>query len=217
MRPRTVGTVGNCVTLLQSFWDRKSGIKYHANRVIFPSWFSACTSGSRGRHSRRLACLRSHVLRAYCSFESKQAISITLFGQRSKNNILCKLNFTVSKLQTPHSQECPCHVTNSLLSFNENHGQKYLSRTCLPIPINILILCVPFMGWLAQKLCFSVPCTHQLTQVHLYLSFLFHNILFQLFFENLGNESDVWKEVNFSWRTQSLCYKSKLTSGWNIF
>ena len=170
--PRTVLTVGNCVTLLLSFWDRKSGIKYHANRAILPSWFSACTSGSRGRHSRRLACLRSHVLRAYCSFESKQAISITLFGQRSKNNILCKLNFTVSKLKTPHSQECPCHVTHSLLSFNENHGQKYLSRTCLPIPINISILCVPFMGWLAQKLCFCVPCTHPLNQVHLYLSFL---------------------------------------------
>ena len=78
-----------------------------------------------------------------------------------------------SKLKTPHSQECPCHVTHSLVSFNEHHGQKYLSRTCLPIPINISILCVPFMGWLAQKLCFSVPCTHQLTQVHLYLSFLF--------------------------------------------
>ena len=28
-----------------------------------------------------LACLRSHVLRAYCNFESKQANSITLFGQ----------------------------------------------------------------------------------------------------------------------------------------
>ena len=179
--PRTVGTVGNCVTLLLSFWDRKSGIKYHANRAILPSWFSACTSGSRGRHSRRLACLRSHVLRAYCSFESKQAISITLFGQRSKNNILCKLNFTVSKLKTPHSQECPCHVTHSLLSFNKNHGQKYLSRTCLHIPINISILCVPFMGSLAQKLCFSVPCNHQLTQVHLYLSFLLIIFYFSCF------------------------------------
>ena len=38
--------------------------------------------------SRRLACLRSHVLRAYRNFESKQAISITLFGRRpSKKNI----------------------------------------------------------------------------------------------------------------------------------
>ena len=35
---------------------------------------------ARGRHSRRLACLRSHVLRAYCNFESKQANSITPFG-----------------------------------------------------------------------------------------------------------------------------------------
>ena len=32
-----------------------------------------------------LACLRSHVLRAYCNFESKQANSITLFGQRPNN------------------------------------------------------------------------------------------------------------------------------------
>ena len=29
-----------------------------------------------------LTCLRSHVLRAYCNFESKQANSITLFGRR---------------------------------------------------------------------------------------------------------------------------------------
>ena len=39
--------------------------------------------------SRRLlvyfACLRSHVFRAYCNFESKQAISITLFGRRPNN------------------------------------------------------------------------------------------------------------------------------------
>ena len=32
-----------------------------------------------------LACLRSHVLRVYCNFESKQAISITLFGRCAKN------------------------------------------------------------------------------------------------------------------------------------
>ena len=35
-----------------------------------------CRDTSRGRHSRRLACLRSHVLRAYCNFESKQAICL---------------------------------------------------------------------------------------------------------------------------------------------
>ena len=32
-----------------------------------------------------LASLRSHVLRAYCNFESKQANSITLFGRRPNN------------------------------------------------------------------------------------------------------------------------------------
>ena len=41
-----------------------------------------CCDTPRGRHSRRLACLRSHVLCAYCNFESKQANSITLFGRR---------------------------------------------------------------------------------------------------------------------------------------
>ena len=37
---------------------------------------------ARGRHSRRLGCLSSHVLRSHCNFESKQANSITLFGRR---------------------------------------------------------------------------------------------------------------------------------------
>ena len=32
-----------------------------------------CVVTVRGRHSRRFASLRSHVLRAYCNFESKQA------------------------------------------------------------------------------------------------------------------------------------------------
>ena len=32
-----------------------------------------------------LACLRSHVLRAYCNCELKQAILITLFGRRPNN------------------------------------------------------------------------------------------------------------------------------------
>ena len=32
-----------------------------------------------------LPCLRSHVLRAYCTFASKQAVSIALFGQRPNN------------------------------------------------------------------------------------------------------------------------------------
>ena len=44
-----------------------------------------CCDSARGRHSRRLACSRSHVLRAYCNFESKQANSTTLFGRRPNN------------------------------------------------------------------------------------------------------------------------------------
>ena len=35
-----------------------------------------------------LVCLRSHVLRAYCNFESKQANSITLFGRHPNNKQL---------------------------------------------------------------------------------------------------------------------------------
>ena len=34
-----------------------------------------------------LACLRSHALRAYCNFESKQAISITLFRRRPNKTL----------------------------------------------------------------------------------------------------------------------------------
>ena len=34
-----------------------------------------------------LACLRSYVLRAYCNFESKQAIAITLFGRRQNKTM----------------------------------------------------------------------------------------------------------------------------------
>ena len=34
-----------------------------------------------------LPCFRWHVLRAYCTFTSKQAVSITLFGPRPNNKI----------------------------------------------------------------------------------------------------------------------------------
>ena len=36
-----------------------------------------CRDTSRSRLSHRLACLRSHVLRAYCNFESKQVIDFS--------------------------------------------------------------------------------------------------------------------------------------------
>ena len=45
----------------------------YVTKINAEMWHSAL-------HSRRLACIRSHVLRAYCNFESKQANSITLFG-----------------------------------------------------------------------------------------------------------------------------------------
>ena len=42
-----------------------------------------------------LARLLSHVLRAYCNFESKQANSITLFGRRPNNNMVVKSRILV--------------------------------------------------------------------------------------------------------------------------
>ena len=56
--------------------------------ALFLACFLPCTSRSRGKYLRRLVCLRSHELRAYCNFESKRAISITLFGRRPiKKNV----------------------------------------------------------------------------------------------------------------------------------
>ena len=87
-------------------------------------------------------------VRTYC-------VPIATLSQNKRSRLLYWgnvpriINCANCMMKTPHSQECPCHVTHSLLSFSENHGQKYLSRTCLPIPMYISILCVPFMGWLA--------------------------------------------------------------------
>ena len=68
------------------FENVKVGSSCLLGDFFFPACFLPCASRSRGRHSRRLARLRLHVLRAYCNFESKQAISITLFGRRPNNN-----------------------------------------------------------------------------------------------------------------------------------
>ena len=59
---------------------------YPVSRAFFPVCFLSCTRHSHGRHSRCLACLHSHILHAYCNFESKQAILITLFGRHANNN-----------------------------------------------------------------------------------------------------------------------------------
>ena len=51
-----------------------------------------CCDTARSRHSRRSACLRSHVLRAYCNCESKEANSITRFGRGpNKKHLLALL------------------------------------------------------------------------------------------------------------------------------
>ena len=39
-----------------------------------------------------LPCLRKHVLRAYCTFASKPAVSITLLGPRSNNKLCLQLH-----------------------------------------------------------------------------------------------------------------------------
>ena len=73
---------------MQVFWDRKSGIKYLASKASLWHAFylvrvvrvaDICVAWLV-----YLTCLRSHILRAYCNFESKQAISKTLFSFRRK-------------------------------------------------------------------------------------------------------------------------------------
>ena len=60
----------------------------HAVGTFFPACFLPYTS-----RSGRLACLSSHVLRAYCNFHSKQAISITLFGRRPIKKTYVNINW----------------------------------------------------------------------------------------------------------------------------
>ena len=74
-----------CRTIFSPRAQRRKTKKQQQHTVgtFFPACFLPYTS-----RSRRLACLRSHVLRAYCNFDSKQAISITLFERRpSKKNV----------------------------------------------------------------------------------------------------------------------------------
>ena len=89
LRPRHSRHSGNAALYLAQGVRRAHGgktkkkqktKKQDAVGPFFTACFLPCTSRSRGRYSRRLACLRSHVLRAYGNFESKRAISITLFG-----------------------------------------------------------------------------------------------------------------------------------------
>ena len=66
---------------------RKKGKQTKQQQHAVGTFFQACCLPYTSR-SRRLACLSSQVLRAYCNFDSKQAITITLFGRRpSKKNV----------------------------------------------------------------------------------------------------------------------------------
>ena len=60
---------------------------------FFPACFLPCKSRSRGRYWRLLVCLHSLVLRAYCNFESKRAISITLFGRGPNKKTYVNINW----------------------------------------------------------------------------------------------------------------------------
>ena len=60
---------------------------------FFPACFLPCKSRSRGRYWRLLVCLHSLVLRAYCNFESKRPISITLFGRGPNKKTYVNINW----------------------------------------------------------------------------------------------------------------------------
>ena len=58
--------------------DKK--INQDAVGAFIPVCFLPCASRSCGRYLRHLACLRSHVLRAYCNFESKRRSRLHYLG-----------------------------------------------------------------------------------------------------------------------------------------
>ena len=60
-----------------------------------------------------LACLRSHILRAYCNLESKQANSISLFGRRP--NKYCHGKVVSRGTGSPHNLP----VCNRLLFYSK--------------------------------------------------------------------------------------------------
>ena len=60
-----------------------------------------------------LACLRSHILRAYCNLESKQASSISLFGRRP--NKYCHGKAVSRGTGSPHNLP----VCNRLLFYSK--------------------------------------------------------------------------------------------------
>ena len=86
------------------------------------------------KHSCRLVCLRSHVLRACCNFKSKQVISITLFGNNNQMTThhylvwICVLLRRVSGVER-RVFIAPCHA----LEVNAVHG--YIWRVVLSVII----------------------------------------------------------------------------------
>ena len=90
--------LGNESLLQQvNFWDRESAIKCRVlAELSFPQacYFNLYILAQDVRMADirlawlvYLSCFRWHVLRAYCTFTSKQPVSITLFGARPNNKI----------------------------------------------------------------------------------------------------------------------------------
>ena len=56
-----------------------------------------------------MACLPSHVLRAYCNFDSKQVISKTLFGRRPNMKKLLRVCDTLRLPSSEMDELSPWH------------------------------------------------------------------------------------------------------------
>ena len=90
-------------------------------RVICNEDKCCVVTHSAQQTSRRLACLRSHLLRAYCNFESKQVNSITLFGPRQNYQSIYER--TRSDLEITRSN-------SSLSSWNSQNRPKNHGLVC---------------------------------------------------------------------------------------
>ena len=91
-----------------------------------------------------LACLRSHVLRAYCNFESKQANSITLFGRRPNN----KANNTFLNSLRKNEGEAQVEFTFKILLW-KGLGSPVIDETVKKD--TLLVYVINFFGILADR------------------------------------------------------------------
>ena len=101
-----------------------------------------------------LPCLRYHVLRAYCKFASKQAISITLFGARP-NNKRCNISsvITPKKISYGSPRKWTSNFTKLHLHMKERQRitcvLNYSGARFYPLRIKI----TQFPSWFRLKVC----------------------------------------------------------------